>query len=1122
MMAVHVPDFVRVTIDGTDRTAYVVSYARHSTLCTFSDTFTLELSFEIPATPDPYDSIVINELYDGENEKVIGGYIIDVVQNFDNGNYIINGQDKTLLLDDYFIHTQTIANNETVAYWMNYYAGLVGLSVQYDSSVTQFIVEEGTPMGMITASDGMGLLERLAAVYIKYDATIDKLRVFRINTSEPVIQITNNETTKFDRERSTDKTRNIVKVYGAQRYNIFSGTTTRVTAKAVTNLDELVVDKTAVIANPHVRRVSTAQLIATRVLQIIDDIDDVLNIETAGFYPQVDVGDYMGLDIGTASFDYSADREITSIQTTVDTNGVVTIFTVGEKCPRVSIMPPTTAVYATARNGGVLVSWNAGEGFEPFNKGIVSQVSELGSGIDGTSIAANQFGQLMAIVDNTLYKRTGKYGSWTDISANLSNPSDDEGEVAFGVTDLQLQKVEKEANAWSKFHFLANITASGGIIPSGQERWWIYWTPDFGTSWDSMQLYVTGSGVVIGAPSGIPPGLTNGVGITHLEMQTAATLSGALIFNVDAKDVEGGNAGDVTVLVQGEPKFYIPPDTPDAETFHGAYIINPTVGTKTFLYGGTWTMDDYTNYFVEGLFPNEETYNLGYMHDPVVALPMFGLGFFSVPNNREVAYFQAAGQGLFAIQGYYAIRTKGEYYYGVEETDLPDWEHIPLNLTEPLQGIGHPLGANYYFLYDYSSLKAGTTTSRWVALSAGTYNGALQGEYTPGGDTLKVNAVFFEDDIAVDANDSYWAHYSTLSWGYPGGEGYDGDGLFGWVNIDPTTESPAPRGIVRAYPQAGGTNLSAITINKSGSNTGYAAFALQSWANKHGDARDAGCTEAHPNWPNCFLRDWGENVNVGIVVAEFDFDSETVSTMKVGNFDFSQYHINPPTDDDGMADWNDHGHVSCHMVNPDLIWVRTRWNDDVEDHGGYHEYWISYPDFTILSIDYDVELDPLIDLNTRTGVLKVPYFGPSMIARTNNSRGPGDGDPVGEYTDTTDLFRRASQNWVSVSPPPVSPIGQVLSVKQNPYFGVCITEEREVPSDQWHIGAKDYTFMWKAQRADPTSYVVMGTTDGVLDPYAAEVDPAGNHRLTWWDFRTAVGSYGMENGGSQATWNFVE
>ncbi len=1135
-MTLHIPDFVRVTINGTDRTAYVISYNRHSTLCEFSDTFTFEISFKIPSIPDPYDTVIIRELYNGQNEKIISGYIIDVIQDFDSGSYTINGQDRTLLLDDFFIHTQTFANNENVAFWINFYADSVGLDVQYDSSVTQFIVDEGTPMGMITAAEGLALLERLAAVYIKYDAEIDKLRVFRINTSEPVIQVTDNETTKFSREIGTDKTRNVVKVYGGFQSNIFTGATKQVFAKAITNLEELITDKTVVVSNPFIKQTPIAQIIATRILQIVNDVDDVLNIETAGFYPQVEVGEYIGINIGTGVYNYIADREVTSIQTTLNSDGAVTIFTVGEKCPRISIMPPVSVVYATATNAGVLVSWDAGDTFDPFNRGIISPTNEIASGINGTSIAANKYGQLMAIIDNNLYKRTGKFGSWTDLSAFLPDPSNDEGEQQFGVTDLQLVKVEKESNDWGRFHFLANITSSGGIVPSGQERWWIYWTPDYGVSWDNMQMYVPGSGVTIGAASGLPANLINGIGITHSEMQAAAALSGSLVFNVDVKDIESGKSGDVTVLVQGEPKFFIPEDTVGAETFYVGRVHvseSPQTLAWSFINVGTWYMDGYdqdnqaqgnkilgTSSFIE-----TNSFNIIGPVNPESAL-------FAVPNDRSVAYYSCVAGVVTTAR---ISRTTGGYidrFPGPGESDVPDWEYIPS--AEIIMAGANPVG--FYLFYDYSSLKGDSTLVRWAIVHALPRPGEGAGDDWPSNSGFDVTVTFFEDDISVDPSSSCTTKQEKVLIGRPEGTNpgsrspplvYGADGLFGYT-ARPSTVSPVPRlsqwGGGVASTVDGGASVGAMTRSKTGGNTAYILYLAEDGGQWHGDDRD-------PGWPGIqHPRDFEESLNLGFFVIEIDLTNQVIKTVRGRSVDLAQHHTNPPTDDAGILDYTLNATLfRLRTITPNELWIRHRWIG----HGDHYEFWMSYPGFGILekvtSILYPTNLQ-----SVPGGVLKVPFYDGSMIAEYSNLRQKNNGPPP-FWEGSTSFFNRSEvSSWRQINNLPVSPSGQIVLARQHPSFGICVNEQRGMkvgrgPSFDDEITNWDYDFMWKSQRASNGVYVVQGSAQGILDPYTASPpivgrtnESQGRLKPFSWDFRTAAGSFGLENGGSSGVWNFLD
>ena len=887
-MTLHLPDFVRATIDGTDRTDYVISYNRQSSLCTFSDTFTLEISHEIPAIPDPYDPIVIRELYAGENQKVIGGYIVDITQNFETGAYLINGQDKTLLLDDYFIYSQYYANNESVIYWINWYANLVGLDVQYDASyLSQYIVEAGTPMGMITASEGLALLERLAAVYIKYDAEVDKLVVFRFTSSEPTINITNNQATSFERSLGTDKTRNVVKVYGGYRYNIFTGEASQVFAKARTEIPELITDKTVVLANPFIKRTPVAEIVASRILEIVDDLDDIVDIETHGFYPQIDAGEVASINIGRGNFTYHADRQITTIQTNIDENGAITLFIVGEKCPRVSILPPLSVVYATATNAGVLVSWDGGDIFDPFNKGIVgTEESSVGSGINGLSIAANKYGQLMAIVDNNIYKRVGKYDSWSQVTT-LDNPSNDEGEYQHSVTVIDWRKAEKEANKQDHFHLLGRITSSGGIVPPGQERWWVYWTKDFGNIWDSMQLYVPGSGVPIGTPSGLPRGLINGLGITQTQLQAAATISGAVTWNVTAHDIEGAVGGNVTVLLEGQPGFYMPPDKDKVHSIYIAYPEEgnyPTPGQEDGMVLGYWdlTEDGGGSWYrvrKSGNWNNKITMG----NDNTI---------FSVPHDtRKAIAFMRDVIGGAGSANWWIYRTLDGGATGFWECGLDPGGHYDAwpgtNIADGDQTLS--------VLHDWRSLQPNQANYeniiRFAIIAGYTYEPDTWDGDDITNNYIKFGAMFYEIDITKAANVCMETWFKELHIG-TGGD-YEWSDL-NWIHLSSGAYN-YPRKPKRfcfgtslaASHRGGGGQAAAITTHlNTVDNKGYYFFCV----------RDRGTNDGWyyegdpPSW-NYYsnLDDYEEFFNMGAFIIELDFVDHTLSLHDFSNLQIASY-----------------------------------------------------------------------------------------------------------------------------------------------------------------------------------------------------------------------------------------
>lgn len=485
----HLPDFIRVWINGSEKTSYVTSYERTSSLCQRADTFTISFTKEM-GQPDPYDSISIKELYEGDDAYVIKGYIVSINEDYQKSTYEVVGQDKSLLLDDYFIYYQINAYGGTVDYWISYLADIVGLDTHFDSYTTQQVGEADapTPLGLQTIGSAMDQLERAGAYYIKYDGDLDALRVFRYEISRPTITLSNDETTSIVRTLSTDKTRNVAKVYGGWRYNMFTGVTSVAIGQARVSMPELIADKTTVLANPLIRRDSVCRLVARRILAITGNLDDVRTIDCHGFYPNVKVGEYARVNVSASSMEFDGDLQITSITTTLDKEGAVTSFKLGEKCPRVSIVPPAEVVFAAGSGFGALISLDAGNSFESFAEGLT------GSSLNSWSIAANQYNQLMLLTYAGLYKRSSidlgtSWSQVTIVGGFPPDPINTEGaNPAPTAADITLDKVVDEPTRYGHFHLLAN--ASGLFDAS---RAWVYTTKDFGATWTSTQLYTTSS-----------------------------------------------------------------------------------------------------------------------------------------------------------------------------------------------------------------------------------------------------------------------------------------------------------------------------------------------------------------------------------------------------------------------------------------------------------------------------------------------------------------------------------------------------------------------------------------------------------------------------------------------------
>ncbi len=542
-------DFIEITIDGVDVSDYIITYQRDESLCEPGQMFTLTMLRKKPddsfITIGTADSVVIKEKYGGSPTTVLKGFVTKVEINAEKALMTVHGADKYIMLADYFIPSRLETSGQTVAYWIEYICNDVGLNVQFDVhpyAATQGIGDaEGTPLGMQSALESLKLLERKGTCYTRYDSSSDKILVYRLTTSQPKVNVNSSNLVTIDRATAAKTTRNVVKVWGGYRYDWLTGQEVTYGATARANIPEMVVDQTTVISSPEIRTFTFANIVAQRVLATTSDLDDIAICECVGLYSDVEIGDWIYISISQGEFDYTRERQITSINISVDTNGAKTSFTVGEKCPRVSVSPPPVPIYVTDTKNGVGVSWDAGESFRPSNLGLVT-TSEL----DGKSIAVNNYGRQMAITAAGLHKRFSGLSTWVDVT-NLPDPTNESNDlIPLGVTDLEMMKVVDEPLRPYTFHMIAS-----GCHPSGWFRSYVFTTEDYGYNWKTTQMWA--------------PAISGGLLASGYQEHPLAP-SGK-VFDVWTHDMTASLGNAVTVLVSSP---YPPEEDEVPETIYVA------------------------------------------------------------------------------------------------------------------------------------------------------------------------------------------------------------------------------------------------------------------------------------------------------------------------------------------------------------------------------------------------------------------------------------------------------------------------------------------------------------------------------------------------------------------------
>lgn len=524
-------DFVEVTVEAADVSDYVITYQRSESLCEPGQMFTLTMTRKKPDDSfldiEVGDAITIKEKYGGSPDTVLKGFVTKVDISADKALMTVNGADKYIMLADYFIPERLETSGETVAYWIEYICNEAGLNVQFDASpynLTEGVGDaEGTPLGMQSALEAIKLLERKGTCYTRYDSDVNKIVVYRLQDSQPKVNVNSDNLISIDRSEATKTTRNVVKVWGGYRYDWLTGEEVEYNAQARAEIPEMVVDQTTVVASPEIRSVTFANIVAQRILASTADLDDIAICECAGLYPSVKIGEWIFINISQGEFSYTRERQITSINISVDTNGATTSFTVGEKCPRVSVSPPVVPIYVTDTKNGVGVSWDAGDTFSPSNWGLTSSGQ-----LDGKSIAVNNYGRQMVVTAAGLHKRWTGLSTWQQVT-NLPDPTNESNDPSpLGITNLEMLKVVDEPLKPYTFHMIV----SGGH-PSGWYRSYVYTTEDYGYNWNTTQMWV--------------PALSGGLADPYYQEHPLAP-SGR-VYDVWTHDMTASLGNNVTVLV---------------------------------------------------------------------------------------------------------------------------------------------------------------------------------------------------------------------------------------------------------------------------------------------------------------------------------------------------------------------------------------------------------------------------------------------------------------------------------------------------------------------------------------------------------------------------------------------
>lgn len=401
---------IRMDYNGVSITNHVIGYDRSQQLCTGVGSLSVTLKGDCSITFAPYGELV---LYEGAVK--VGTYYLNRYDKSESDyTILLDAADASKKLKDYFIAEsyEVTGFEENTKYWIRKFCDEMGITISYDRAGDGHPISNNTTIGMMSAYDQILELCQMSGWYFWFDAeNVIHIGTTRrkINSYEYLFDSSNTLEVSIDTDDKMLRNRAVVWGNGDPSGGgwIFSDISIDVPWQYDKN------DKRAVvISNSNIKTDQAAFDLAMKALKEFGKITDVKTIVTPGYHEI-----YLGELCRVKTVAVNSIGFVTSIASSMSSNGLITTVTLDERCPRL---------------------------FGYFSLGDYVYVSTMGSGVWRKHI------------DHDL--------DWVNVSYGIEDPS---------VTDLYKRDDLMSCVTGSGLAYYSHNIPSGvepGKIPSGVEN----------------------------------------------------------------------------------------------------------------------------------------------------------------------------------------------------------------------------------------------------------------------------------------------------------------------------------------------------------------------------------------------------------------------------------------------------------------------------------------------------------------------------------------------------------------------------------------------------------------------------------------------------------------------------